>query len=689
MLRHRRKAKQSTDVIERKAVALVEELRARGVEPKIVFEKADSFQPPQAARDAAARGLELRREFGRGGTEVGIARARDIAGGKGLPLDTVRRMKAFFDRHGENKNTPPEEGNGKIAWLLWGGDPGRRWAEKIIRREPVEKGLVFGAAEAGSHAHGLDWKNGKTSADGWHRHLWYLPDGSAVFSDEDGVHAHAFVVEGVRTEDDGAHAHLVPDIGETKLGGSHGHELLFETTGFGGVHQHALILEDGTEIMSALPRDEVFRRDEAPAPVVAPPASQIAQALIELEGLRSTLRSDEDELPDLEVAVERALEGEELEPPTYTVEDDEGLLVDVTGEVVAASEHVLPDDEDDVAEVRKHWELISRHTTRVPPVGSEDARLLFLSGAPNELELARREALVGEDAITFVEKYLAPIGVDVRDVAKAFVMPVVPHEELTAEACVRWAPALVDVMKAFPRARVVALGRVAREVLKTAGVEHWSMPHPSAVRRFGDSGEVGRKITYVAKALDLPPPSVSQSAKNLPGANPALAEAIREIRSSGSTRCRVIKSDDAKRIVYGVVLDPYVVDLQGEWVPPADVESTAHGFLKRSRVIGLEHTKKADASLVESWVEVYPSPDDYKAALAKRPHRVLLRKFGDDWIHSGTWMAGVQLGPDEWEMYRRGDLGAFSVGGFSFKTTVTTEAMPKVETIRLVEEATP
>ena len=44
----------------------------------------------------AKKGLAWRREFGRGGTAIGIARARDIVNGKELPLETVKRMYSFF-----------------------------------------------------------------------------------------------------------------------------------------------------------------------------------------------------------------------------------------------------------------------------------------------------------------------------------------------------------------------------------------------------------------------------------------------------------------------------------------------------------------------------------------------------------------------------------------------------------------
>lgn len=89
------------------------------------------FKPPQGVADAAKRGLELRDEYGRGGTATGIARARDLSNRENMTPDTIKRMVSFFARHEDNKDTPPEEGNGMIAWLLWGGDPGQTWSNKV------------------------------------------------------------------------------------------------------------------------------------------------------------------------------------------------------------------------------------------------------------------------------------------------------------------------------------------------------------------------------------------------------------------------------------------------------------------------------------------------------------------------------------------------------------------------------
>jgi HK97 family phage major capsid protein len=102
---------------------------------------AESYKPTEGMISEANRGLEWRREFGRGGTSVGIARARDISNGKSLPLATVKRMKSFFARHEVDKKAegfrPGEKGypsNGRIAWALWGGDAGKSWSEKIVNQ---------------------------------------------------------------------------------------------------------------------------------------------------------------------------------------------------------------------------------------------------------------------------------------------------------------------------------------------------------------------------------------------------------------------------------------------------------------------------------------------------------------------------------------------------------------------------
>lgn len=110
----------------------------RSTEPEET--RQEGYTPTDAMVAEARRGLEWRQAFGRGGTEIGVARARDISNRRALSLDTVTRMRSYFARHevdkegeGFSRGEPGYPSAGRIAWALWGGDPGKTWAEGIIR----------------------------------------------------------------------------------------------------------------------------------------------------------------------------------------------------------------------------------------------------------------------------------------------------------------------------------------------------------------------------------------------------------------------------------------------------------------------------------------------------------------------------------------------------------------------------
>ena len=97
------------------------------------------FTPPQGVRDAGRRALEVRADkppSQRGMTDVGVARARDLANGRELSPDTVRRMLNFLTRHEVDKQgvTWDEQGKGWQAWHGWGGDAGFAWSRKIVKQ---------------------------------------------------------------------------------------------------------------------------------------------------------------------------------------------------------------------------------------------------------------------------------------------------------------------------------------------------------------------------------------------------------------------------------------------------------------------------------------------------------------------------------------------------------------------------
>lgn len=101
----------------------------------------ESFKPTAGMVEEAKKGLRWRGEYKRGGTAVGIARARDIMNGKNLSKSTVKRMYSYFARHEVDKKgqgfKSGEKGfpsAGRIAWALWGGDAGFSWSKKLTDR---------------------------------------------------------------------------------------------------------------------------------------------------------------------------------------------------------------------------------------------------------------------------------------------------------------------------------------------------------------------------------------------------------------------------------------------------------------------------------------------------------------------------------------------------------------------------
>jgi hypothetical protein len=100
---------------------------------------SEGFVPPESVQNNARRGLEMVEagEAGDGLEGATKGRARDIASGKALSLEHVKRMHSFFERH--DKTRPDDGGKGnspwKTAWMLWGGDSGRSWAESVVGKE--------------------------------------------------------------------------------------------------------------------------------------------------------------------------------------------------------------------------------------------------------------------------------------------------------------------------------------------------------------------------------------------------------------------------------------------------------------------------------------------------------------------------------------------------------------------------
>ena len=385
------------------------------------------------------------------------------------------------------------------------------------------------------------------------------------------------------------------------------------------------------------------------------------------------------------------------------------------------------------------------------------SKFVFVVSRPNEIEKARGEFLTGPDGLTFKEKYLSPLGVSKDDCSVIDI-------------------SRIHLLRLFKNAVVVSLGKDAKRCLGSLADNN--LPHPNAVRRFGSSGEVERKIkqilkdspdytedtahqvhpprggfalkngrfTLVGRGEDCEGPSLSVfkvSSSELPSSDSGSFDSL-EVSEDGvqlfldGNTCKgkylfyrdnevgnkiwaikglsnsyedfisaseeaietfsrnksekedsqvrevpILKADSEKQIVYGIVLDPYQVDAHKDWIPPKAIEDTAHNWMMKSGIIGFNHQEKADAKAVESWIVPYPSSGDYEKAMLGEDHKAYTLPFGNDVVHSGSWVLGTKLSDKEWELVQSGELNAYSIGGFGSRTDVTAGEMPEVTFIDL------
>lgn len=95
--------------------------------------------PTAAIAKKAEKGLALRHEHGRGGTEVGVRRAHQLAHRSPVSEKDIKSMYSYFARHAVDKRgkdwaNPHQPSAGYIAWLLWGGEPAKAWVGRLHER---------------------------------------------------------------------------------------------------------------------------------------------------------------------------------------------------------------------------------------------------------------------------------------------------------------------------------------------------------------------------------------------------------------------------------------------------------------------------------------------------------------------------------------------------------------------------
>lgn len=112
-----------------------------------------------------------------------------------------------------------------------------------------------------------------------------------------------------------------------------------------------------------------------------------------------------------------------------------------------------------------------------------------------------------------------------------------------------------------------------------------------------------------------------------------------------------IIKDDSKRLVYGVVYEPFNgsnLDAHGDYATAEEIEKTAHQYLEKFGEVSFMHEQRINdqAKVVESFI----APCDYKQ--------------GNETIKKGAWVMVTHVLNDKlWKMIQDGEIDAYSIEG--------------------------
>ena len=99
---------------------------------KITLESYTDY--PESVKNNARKGIDLNKKVNnKCATEVGKIRAQQLAQGKAISEQTIKRMYSFLSRAEEYYDESDDNACGTISYLLWGGLAGKRYAAKKLK----------------------------------------------------------------------------------------------------------------------------------------------------------------------------------------------------------------------------------------------------------------------------------------------------------------------------------------------------------------------------------------------------------------------------------------------------------------------------------------------------------------------------------------------------------------------------
>ena len=137
----------------------------------------------------------------------------------------------------------------------------------------------------------------------------------------------------------------------------------------------------------------------------------------------------------------------------------------------------------------------------------------------------------------------------------------------------------------------------------------------------------------------------------------ALEKPASEVTHVGKLLKGVDPEDE--RFVLGIVLEPEVVDAQGDIYSADEIRKASYRFMEEFGGLGLMHRMRVNDQV--KVLESFLAPTDFD--------------LGGISVKKGTWLLGVRVLSDKlWEQVKTGDLTGFSIGGSARRVPEPTPA---------------
>lgn len=124
----------------------------------------------------------------------------------------------------------------------------------------------------------------------------------------------------------------------------------------------------------------------------------------------------------------------------------------------------------------------------------------------------------------------------------------------------------------------------------------------------------------------------------------------------------ILKVDEERRLVLGIVAEPGVVDAQGDIMSAETIERAYYSFIRSGMVVKLMHREARPFRITQMWLA--PAP------MAINGYR----------IAKGTWLMEVEvLDDDAWRRVKAGELNGFSLHGWGRRRAIDAERLRELQ----------